>query len=122
MKALIILLFVSFFISSCSDNAKESDPSGTYVTHFKNEYSLTDDTLIIRSINSSEQAYTIERKSGFQKIRNGVLKSKEFKSAKWDATYNNDSKILQQTDLGKQVYITNHNGVKLGDSEYKKIK
>lgn len=122
MKALIILLFVSFIIYGCSDTAKESDPSGTYVTHFKNEYSLTDDTLIIRTISSSNQAYNIERKSGFQKIRNGVLKSKEFKSAKWDATYNIESKVLQQTDLGKQVYITDHNGVKLGDSEYKKIK
>ncbi len=122
MEALIILAIVTFIACGCSDTAEESDSSGTYVTHFKNEYSLTDDTLIIRSINSSYQAYQVERKSGFQKIRNGVLQSKEFKSAKWDATYNNESKVLQQTDLGKQVYIIDQNSVKLGDSDYKKIK
>jgi hypothetical protein len=122
MKALIILLFLTIIIYGCSETAKKSDPSGTYVTHFKNEYSLTDDTLIIRNINSTEQAFSIERRSGFQKIRDGVIQIKEFKSSKWDATYNNDSKVLQQTDLGKQVYITDHNSVKLGDSEYKEIK
>jgi hypothetical protein len=122
MKALIILLFLTIIIYGCSETAKKSDPSGTYVTHFKNEYSLTDDTLIIRNINSTDQAFSIERRSGFQKIRDGVIQIKEFKSSKWDATYNNDSKVLQQTDLGKQVYITDHNSVKLGDSEYKEIK
>jgi hypothetical protein len=122
MKAIVIILFTTVALYSCSQPEKETNFTGTYVTHFQNEYTITDDTLIISKINSSDQAYNIERKSGFIKIRNGVRQSREFKTSKWDATYNSDTKALQQTDLGKQLYLTENNNVKLGNSQYTKVK
>lgn len=123
MKAFIILVLMTVILYSCTNKAKESDASGTYVTNFKNEYTVTEDTLIISKAGSSDLNYSIERKSGYQKIREGALKDKEHKVAKWDATYDPASNVLKQTDLGMQVYVIplNHS-VKLGASEYKKVK
>jgi hypothetical protein len=122
MKAFIILALIAIASYSCTDNAKTTDSSGTYVTNFKNEYSVTDDTLIISKGGSSDINYTVQRKSGFQKIRNGVLQDKEFKSVQWQATYDPNDNVLKQTDLGTQIFIfPSNNTVKLGASVYKKV-
>ena len=122
MKVSIIFLFVTFLFYSCTDSAKKLNVEGIYVTQFKNEFSVTDDSLVVKKINSSNYTYSIQRKSGFNKIRNGVRQPKEFKTQFWDATFNPDKKVLLQSELGKQIYLLNNSNLKLGNSEYQKVK
>jgi hypothetical protein len=123
MKAIIIIAVCIGIFTNCRDHSKVSNFSGTYVTHFKNEFSVTDDTLIVSNSSSSDITYHIERRSGFHKIRNGVLKNKNYKLAKWIATYDANSNVLKETDLGRQITVfPENNSIKLGSSDYKKVK
>ena len=125
MKASIVsLAIIAVFLLSCNNTTKSNaDIEGTYVTHFQNEFNITDDTLIISSIKSSDNTYEVVRQTGFNKIRNGKPLAKEYKAAKWISSYNTDNQLLQETDLGRQISILpdNHK-LKLGASEYTKIK
>lgn len=123
MKALIILTICIGVLTNCTDKSSVSDLTGTYVTHFKNEYTVTDDTLKVIQNSPSKMSYNIERRSGFHKIRNGVLKDKEYKFAKWIATYDINSNVLKETDLGRQILVSSKNSsINLGGSDYKKVK
>jgi hypothetical protein len=118
---LIALATISFY--SCSSNNKKTDISGTYVTQFKNEYSITTDTIVLTASESSSQTYNIERRTGFNKVRNGKTLPKQFKVAKWTTTYNTTKELLQETDLGKQISLSpDKQSLKLGDTEYQKVK
>ena len=118
---LIALVTISFY--SCSSNNKKTDISGTYVTQFKNEYSITTDTIVLTASESSSQTYNIERRTGFNKVRNGKILPKQFKVAKWTTTYNTTKELLQETDLGKQISLSpDKQSLKLGDTEYQKVK
>ena len=121
VSTILIALTVILFYS-CSPAAKKTDISGTYVTQFKNEYSITSDTLVVGSEGNS-QTYNIERRTGFNKVRDGKILPKEFKVAKWVSSYNSDRQLLQETELGKQISVlTEKQSLKLGDTEYQKVK
>lgn len=124
MKVSIILiaLIITTFLFSCSPSSKPTDISGTYVTQFKNEYSITSDTLVVVSETNS-QTFNIERRTGFNKIRDGKTLPKDFKVAKWIASYNHEKQLLQETELGKQISILpEKQSLQLGDTEYQKVK
>ncbi len=120
----IQLNVIVFFISTLgSCVSKSQELSGMYVTHFKNEYSSANDTLLISTYSLADKIYTVEYSAGFQKIRNGVIQPKEFKKTHWKATWNNDKMILEETGLGRQIqFISNKPIVLIGDMEYHKIK
>ena len=125
MKALIILLAVVLVFSmGCNSSNKGSeDIEGTYVTHFQNEYNITDDTLIVSAVRPSDKTYDVVRQTGFNKIRNGKPLPKEFKKVQWVSSYNTDKQALQETDLGRQISVLpDQHKLKLGASEYTKIK
>lgn len=125
MKAsFVLLVIIAVFSFSCGNNTKSSvDIEGTYVTHFQNEYNITDDSLIISSVKSSDNAYDIIRRTGFIKIRNGKQLAKEFKTVRWVSSYNTDKQLLQETDLGRQISVLpDTHKLKLGSSEYTEIK
>ena len=125
MKALITLLAVAIaFSMGCNMATKGSaDIEGTYVTHFQNQYNITDDTLTISAVNSSDKSYQVLRQTGFNKIRNRKSLQKEFKKAEWIGSYNSDKQLLQETDLGRQIIILQDlHKLKFGASEYTKIK
>ena len=117
---LIALIVTSLY--SCSPTSKKTDIPGTYVTQFKNEYSITSDTLVVAS-GANSQIYNIERRTGFNKIRDGKTLPKEFKVVKWVSSYDNEKQMLQETELGKQISVLSEKqSLKLGDSEYQKVK
>jgi len=125
MKGLIILLAIASISSiGCNPTISSSaNIEGTYVTHFQNEYTITDDTLKILSVNASNKTYEVSRQTGFNKIRNGKPLAKELKKTKWVSSYNTDKQLLQETDLGRQISVLpDSNKLKLGASEYTKIK
>ena len=80
MKALILVSVVrALFCCRCKTNSTANNVSGTYVLQTKGEYAIDYDTLVISSDHSSRNTYTVQNKSGFQKIRNGITLPKEFK-------------------------------------------
>lgn len=62
------LLIIALLIAAC-----KSSPNGFYVNHTKCEYSIADDTLEVRDS-------IVISHSGYQKIRNGKVQPKEFKT------------------------------------------
>lgn len=118
----ILIALIITTLYSCSPTSKTTDISGTYVTKFTNEYSITSDTLVVAS-EANSQTYSIERRTGFNKIRDGKTLPKEFKVAKWVSSYNIEKQMLQETELGKQISVfSEKQSLKLGDSEYQKVK
>ncbi|GAB3921854.1 hypothetical protein [Mucilaginibacter myungsuensis] len=51
-------------------------PDGIYVAKWKNEFSVADDTIIIKD-------NIVTKRTGYQKIRNGKLKPKEWSVQRW---------------------------------------
>ena len=124
MKALsfIIILAIVAFIG-CTSNSQSKSLSGTFTNQSKSEYSTASDTLIITPLTQSTNSYQIERKTGFQKIRNGVTGAKEYKTEKWQSTWNEDKQVLSETDYGRQITPSKDgNFVTLKNTQYQKIK
>ncbi|MCD8739340.1 hypothetical protein LT679_01890 [Mucilaginibacter roseus] len=66
------LLVAALLIAGCGKISHD----GIYVSHIEGEYSIVDDTLIIKDS-------VVINHSGYQKIRNGVLQEKQFKANSW---------------------------------------
>lgn len=125
MKTLktIILLFAVALIAACNGSTKNSDISGVYVNQAQSEYSVAWDTLIINPVSKTTKTYTVERRDGFQRIRNGVKQPMEYKQEKWDATWNTDKQVLAETELGRQIRISPDTpGVMLKNTLFRKIR
>ncbi|MDN3584930.1 hypothetical protein [Mucilaginibacter flavus] len=124
MKALsfIIILAIAAF-TGCTNNSQSKSLSGTFTNQSKSEYSTASDTLIITPSTQSTNTYQIERKTGFQKIRNGVSQAKEYKTEKWQSTWNEEKQMLSETEYGRQITPgKDGNSVTLKNTEYQKIK
>jgi len=125
MKAstILIALITILFISCKSGSNDSADYSGTYVLQTQGEYAKDYDTLVVSSDEPSKYTYSIQNKSGFQKIRNGVTMPKEYKQTTWIATWNEEKQVLAETELGRQIQFKNNgNSLVLKNSVYKKIK
>ncbi|WDF81175.1 hypothetical protein PQ469_14280 [Mucilaginibacter sp. KACC 22773] len=73
---------------------------GTYVASWKNEFSLADDTIIIKKD-------IVTKRTGYRKIRNGQLKPKEWSVERW--IFNDpNSPIIELGDrqiaIGSTIY------------------
>jgi hypothetical protein len=117
---LIVLLAILFVrCKSVSNN----DVSGIYTNESKSEYSIASDTLIITAINKENKSYLIEHHTGFKRIKNKELQTKQFKQEKWEASWNENTKVLSETDLGRQLTLKPDNVTfVIKDSEFRKIK
>jgi hypothetical protein len=123
VSTILIALITMLFISCKSGSNNNADYSGTYVLQTQGEYAKDYDTLIVSSDQSAKNTYSIQNRSGFQKIRNGVTMPKEYKKSTWVATWNEEKKVLAETDLGRQIQFKNNgNSLFLKNSVYQKIK
>jgi len=122
MKTLKMLILIgsTFIIVACNKTA--GTISGVYVTAFKNEYSIANDTLIIEAYNLAAGTYHVIRRSGYHRIREGKVLPKEFDTKKWVATYNQDKQVLQETELGREIYVNADKGSLSFGATYQKIK
>jgi len=91
-STILVALIAALFIRCTSRNTVEI--SGSYVTQAHSEYGKDYDTLIISSDNSNKKTFSIESRTGYQKIRNGVLHSMEYKQERWIATWDADKTIV----------------------------
>ncbi len=122
MKNTIIsgALAVLLMTACTSDKIRDFIP-GTYVNHAEGEFSLADDTLIIEPIEQNN--YIIYRKTGFQKINEGKPGQWEHETEQWQAIYDESTKTLQETKVGKQMtFYPDSAQLKLSKRSYSKIK
>jgi hypothetical protein len=103
MKKLMIGC-IALLSAALLDGCKGESHDGTYVASWKNEFSMADDTIIIKKD-------IVTKRTGYRKIRNGQLKPKEWSIERW--IYNDpNSPIIEPGD--RQINI--------GSTTYKQIK
>lgn len=117
---LLIIIGCALIITACSRAGQ--DITGTYVLNFKNEFTITKDTLIIEPYNSQAGVYKLQRRAGYKLIRDGKILPKKFDKETWMATFNKEKQALQETELGRQVYIGADGQSLSFQGTYKKIK
>lgn len=123
MKTIKMLLVISvaMVIAACNTN-KNPGLSGVYANQSQSEYSIALDTLVITAVSLTEKTYTVQRKTTFQKIRNGLKLPAERKQEKWQATWLTDRQVLSEGDYGRQISLLRDKpGVQLKNAEYLKV-
>ncbi|QXV66801.1 hypothetical protein INP83_06870 [Mucilaginibacter sp. 21P] len=97
MKKSIMILVAATLFAACQT---KPNYNGVYVAHLKGQYSIADDTLIVKDD-------IVTRRTGFRKIRSGILKSKEY-SAKVFRLNSLDAPLIQfgngQLTFGTTIY------------------
>ncbi|RCH56833.1 hypothetical protein DJ568_02970 [Mucilaginibacter hurinus] len=122
LKNLMLITISLIAISACKMN---SDPAieGTYVTAFENEYSRANDTLIVSVYNKDGDSYKIERRSGFNRIREGRILPREIKQEEWMATFSPETQVLTIANLGRSVYMNAAKGeAVMGNTVFKRVR
>jgi hypothetical protein len=105
MKTLKFLLFIAGLLIIVACNSTDRAISGIYILNFKNEYTITNDTMVIKVYNLETGMYQVQRRAGYHLIRDGKILPKEFSQESWMATFDRKKQVLQETELGRQVYI-----------------
>lgn len=95
----------TLLITVACNRPQDKAIAGIYVTQFRNQYSQTNDTLVVTAYNLAAHTYQIERHSGFNRIRDGKLLPREFKQQHWVATYREGNMVLEEGDLGRKLYV-----------------
>lgn len=124
MKALTtIIIFAVVAFVGCKSNTLSNSLSGSFTSYSKSEYSTASDTLIITPSTQSTNVYQIERRTGYQKIRNGILQIKEYKTERWQSSWNDEKHVFSETEYGRQITLNKDgNSVTLKNTKYQKIK
>ncbi|MGY3211903.1 hypothetical protein [Mucilaginibacter sp. HD30] len=97
MRKLIIVCIV--LIVSCGQVKQE----GLFVYHGKNEFTIGDDTLIIKD-------GIVTNKVGYNRIRNGQIKPRQFITKQW-----------RLNEPGTPIIIFKNNGVTANSNFYRKV-
>ncbi|MFA6245355.1 MAG: hypothetical protein WC615_00350 [Mucilaginibacter sp.] len=123
MKPLKFIILISYLLLAVAcNNRGENSIAGVYVMSFKNDYSTATDTIIIEAYNIETKTFLVERRDGFHRIREGKILPKEYKQQHWIATFNEEKQALQETEIGKQIYINQAAGTLSFGATYRKIK
>lgn len=122
IKSIIILFSLLAGLAACTP-VEDKAIAGIYVTQFQNEYTHTNDTLVITAYNLAAHTYQVERHTGYNKIREGQMQPREFKRQNWTATYRKDSQVLEEGQFGRKLFLKpDENELLLGSTVYKLIK
>ncbi|MBK0378535.1 hypothetical protein [Mucilaginibacter segetis] len=106
----------------CSNNPA-TDIEGTYVNSSRNKYAINEDTLIISRLDAKLKVFKVIDHVGFRRIRNGVVQQKQYKSRRWNATWDTDYQLLSESRWGRRLYFNaDKKTLTIQDFEYLKIK
>jgi hypothetical protein len=105
MKTLKFVTSIIGLLIIASCKSSDQSISGIYILNFKNEFTTTNDTLIVEAYNLQSGAYRLQRRAGYNLIRDGKVLPKQFSQETWMATFNKEKQVLQETELGRQVYV-----------------
>ncbi|MDQ0966852.1 hypothetical protein QFZ20_002255 [Flavobacterium sp. W4I14] len=113
---LIFGLLVALMTGCQVDKTREFMP-GTYVNSAGGKYSQADDTLLIVPAQSNN--YLIERRTGFNRIADGIKGKREYEKETWNATYDEGTKTLTEIRKGRLISIYPDAGyIQVGKRKY----
>jgi len=123
MKYLFVFLGIGLF--SCGEVQQEDSLRtfipGTYVREFSHEFAFGYDTLVVRHINAN--TYSIEKRSGYQRLREGKEPEAVRNQEKWMGLYNEREQHIMEQKRGKLLTFQPKEGtLLLGASVYYKVK
>lgn len=120
-KIAVVIVFVSV-ACNISQNKSSALIQGVFVTTYQSEYSKAMDTLEITPLNESSNVYNYTRRTGFQRISNGVPAPKQYETEKSTCVYDNATAQLNEQSHGR-IYSLSGDGNSLvsGHSIYKRI-
>jgi hypothetical protein len=121
MKTTIILAMLSLSILiGCNSGTNKAFIEGTFVNHDGGSYSVADDTLVIEHANGNR--YLVNRRTGFNLIRDGQKGKREYETEQWQAIYDEQNGTLTETKRGKVLSFQPDKGkLLIGSREYQKI-
>lgn len=121
MKIKIILTVLSLAVLlACDTDNKQSYVPGTYVNNTTGKYSVANDTLVIEAWEGNK--FEVNRKTGFNFIRNGKKGKREHETEKWNTVYNEKTGVLTETQKGKTLtFYPDSNMLMIGTRIYKKV-
>lgn len=121
MKTKIILTMLSFAVLlACNTKDNRSFVPGIYINNTSGHYSIADDTLNIQA--SDGNRFTIERKTGFNLIRDGRKGKREHETESWNAIMDEKTGVLTETQRGKVlIFYPDSNMLMIGKRVYKKL-
>ena len=123
MKTLKLIVLVSCAAAFAACTSKNPELSGVYVNQSQSEYSVASDTLIITVVSLTDKTYSVERRDGFQKIRNGAKLPIQFKQETWHATWDTNQQVLAETEYGRQIRLSpDKQGIMLKNTLFRKIR
>ncbi len=117
--ALSILLYAC---NGAGDNTPDNSIEGTYVLEIDSEYAKGIDTLIVTVLDKEAGTFTIDKKYGFMRYRDGQEAGRDHKTDKFTAAYNKEHKQLHDSQKGQTfTYVPDKKVLLWGNTEYKKI-
>lgn len=120
MKSILNLVVVAMLMAACHPNSIDG-LEGLYVNHSGGTYSLADDTLELVQANGEQ--YRINRRTGFNLIRDRKVGKREYETDQWNLTLDVDRSVLLQESGGKRIEIdVGGKKLRIGKREYEKIK
>ncbi len=121
MKTKIILTVLTLSVLlACNTDNKQSYVPGTYVNSTTGKYSIASDTLVIGAREGNK--FAVNRKTGFNLIRNGKKGKPEHETEKWNTVYNEKTDVLTETQKGKTLtFYPDSNMLMIGTRIYKKV-
>ncbi|HEV7333109.1 MAG TPA: hypothetical protein VGN63_18890 [Flavisolibacter sp.] len=127
MQAKTFLFGVTSLLLICcnvpgEERAPSLHPEGAYTRHVKGEFSVADDTLYIYPVNGQKNLFSIERRTGFQRITNAVAGPREWKRQRSFGIWVEEEGLLREQKLGK-FYALAEGGksITTGSSRYRRI-
>lgn len=117
-------LIASLAFVACNGSAEtiKSFIPGKYVKFSDGEYSKAWDTLLFSVYNENARTYSINRRLGFQRIRNGKLQPKEYATETSVVVFHPTTFQLQNPNTGKlYTFLPNEGAVLAGSALYRKI-
>ena len=113
----VLTLGIALLFGACNQRKTEGFLPGIYVNAAKGEFSQADDTLDIRPSEGSN--FIINRRTGFNLIREGKIGKREYEREVWETIYDKSSGILTETRKGKVITIFPDSGfIKVGRRKY----
>lgn len=120
MKPTVLLLLVPIMFTCCNISREDSYRRfipGAYIRRIDHEFAKGMDTLFVVWL--GENTYRIDKRSGFQRLKDGKPSTQEYKKETWTASYDETSKTLVILSLQRVLMpMPDKKMLLLGSSEY----
>ena len=121
----LVLLLTSCNPFRSGDHVKEFIP-GTYVTSWKNEFTVSKDTILITPpplFTKASDQYIVTKRSYYRQTVDGKELKPQFKVQNWTGSYNPEVKTLVIDKSGRVLLFNpEKNELVEGSTSYNKIK